>query len=77
MNVDVINHRLDTHEKRINNYSVRIDKLEQDGVKRDIQIENVCKSIEGLISTIKVSLVTITTSLIGFFFYMIQNNLFK
>lgn len=76
MNENIITHRLDTHERRINNYSIRLDKLEQDGVKRDIQIENVCKSIEGLISTIKVSLVTITTSLIGFFFYAIQNNLF-
>lgn len=68
---------LNLHEKRINNHSERIDKLEQNDVKRDIQIENLCKSIEGLTTSIKWALGLFAGSFVGFFFYAIQNHLFK
>src|SRR3712207_7264806 len=38
-------HMLEAHERRINNHSERLDKLEQSDAKRDIQIDNLCKSI--------------------------------
>ncbi|WP_278682860.1 hemolysin XhlA family protein [Paraclostridium bifermentans] len=68
---------LNLHEKRINNHSERIDKLEQNDVKRDTQIENLCKSIEGLTTSIKWALGLFAGSFVGFFFYAIQNHLFK
>ena len=77
MNEELLDHRVETHEKRINNHAERLDKLEQNGVKRDIQIENLCKSIEGLTITIKWALGLFAGSFVGFFFYAIQNHLFK
>ncbi|WP_460411392.1 hemolysin XhlA family protein [Paraclostridium bifermentans] len=44
---------LDFHEKRINNHVEIIDKLEQRDVKIDVQIENLCKRIEGITTLIK------------------------
>lgn len=77
MNEEVKEHMIDVHEKRINNHAERIDKLEQSDVKRDIQIENLCKSIEGLTTSIKWALGLFAGSFVGFFFYVIQNHLFK
>lgn len=77
MNEEVKEHMIDVHEKRINNHSERIDKLEQSDVKRDIQIENLCKSIEGLTTSIEWALGLFAGSFVGFFFYAIQNHLFK
>ncbi|MFR3566417.1 MAG: hemolysin XhlA family protein [Paraclostridium sordellii] len=77
MNDEVKNHVIETHEKRINNHSERLDKLEQSDAKRDIQIDNLCKSIEGLINTLKWGLGFIFSGFVGLFFYAIQNHLFK
>lgn len=77
MNEEVKEHMIDVHERRINNHSERIDKLEQNDVKRDIQIENLCKSIEGLTTSIKWALGLFIGSFVGFFFYTVQNHLFK
>lgn len=77
MNEEVKEHMIDVHERRINNHSERIDKLEQNDVKRDIQIENLCKSIEGLTTSIKWALGLFIGSFVGFFFYAVQNHLFK
>lgn len=77
MNEEVKEHMIDVHERRINNHADRLDKLEQNDAKRDIQIENLCKSIEGLISTIKWGAGFILGGIVTFFFYAIQNNLFK
>ncbi|CEO27203.1 hemolysin XhlA family protein [Paraclostridium sordellii] len=77
MNDEVKDHMIETHEKRINNHSERLDKLEQSDVKRDIQIDNLCKSIEGLINTLKWGLGFIFSGFVGLFFYAIQNHLFK
>ncbi|WP_338691232.1 hemolysin XhlA family protein [Paraclostridium sordellii] len=66
MNNEVADHMLEAHERRLNNHSERLDKLEQSDAKRDIQIDNLCKSIEGLVNTLKWG-----------FFYAIQSHLFK
>ena len=39
--MNLVDHRLDTHECRINNHS-RIDKLEQQQAAFAIQIESLC-----------------------------------
>ena len=77
MESKVLEHRVDTLEKRINSYSERLDKTERDGVKRDIQIENICKNIEGLINTLKWAMGFVLTGTVGFFFYLIQNHFFS
>ncbi|MDB8790677.1 hemolysin XhlA family protein [Romboutsia sp. 1001216sp1] len=77
MNEKLEQHILDNHEKRINDHSARLDKLEQNQVEFKVQIQNLVKSIEGLTSTLKWGLGFIMSGVIGFFFYAIQNHLFK
>jgi hypothetical protein len=77
MNEEVKEHILDVHEKRINNHSDRIDKLEQHQCEFKVQIQNLVKSIEGLTTSIKWALGLFAGSFVGFFFYAVQNYLFK
>ena len=77
MNEKLEQHILDNHEKRINDHAARLDKLEQNQVEFKVQIQNLVKSIEGLTSTLKWGLGFIMSGVIGFFFYAIQNHLFK
>lgn len=60
--------KIDDHEKRINNHSVRIDKLEQDSAEYKTEIRNLCLKVEDLISTIKWGLgifITVSIFVIG------------
>ncbi|MDM8127095.1 hemolysin XhlA family protein [Paraclostridium benzoelyticum] len=75
MNEELILHQIKIHEKRLNDHSPRLDKLEQNDSKRDTQIENLCKSIEGLTNTLKWVFGFIISGGVGFFFYAIQNHL--
>lgn len=77
MNDELTVHQIETHEKRINNHSERIDKLEQNQVEFKVQIQNLVKSIESLTSTLKWGLGFVASGFVGFFFYAVQNNLFK
>ena len=77
MNNEVAEHMIKDHDKRINNHDERLDKLEQNDAKRDIQIDNLCKSIEGLVNTLKWGFGFVCSGVIGFFFYAVQNHLFK
>ena len=77
MNNEVAEHMLKDHDKRINNHDERLHRLEQNDAKRDIQIDNLCKSIEGLVNTLKWGFGFVCSGVIGFFFYAIQNHLFK
>lgn len=77
MNEEVKEHILDVHEKRINNHADRIDKLEQQQCEFKVQIQNLVKSIEGLTTSIKWALGLFAGSFVGFFFYAVQNHLFK
>lgn len=48
-----INERLELDERRLNDHSKRIDKLEQRGASVDAKIESLCEKVTDLISTIK------------------------
>lgn len=77
MNDELNNHILEVHDKRLNDHASRLDKLEQGQVEFRIQIQNLCKSIESLTGVLKWALGLFAGSLVGFFFWAIQNNLFK
>ena len=72
-----INDKMEVHDRRLNDHSGRIDKLEQRGAGVDAKIENLCEQIKSLVSIMKWFLGTLAGALIGFFFYAIQHNLFK
>lgn len=77
INDELTLHQIETHEKRINNHSERIDKLEQNQAEFKVQIQNLVKSIESLTNTLKWGLGFVVSGFVGFFFYVIQNNLLK
>lgn len=72
MNTEVAEHMLMDHDKRIDNHDERLDILERNDVKRDIQIETVCKNLQNLISTLKWGLGFIFTGWVGLYIYIIQ-----
>lgn len=67
-----LKHQIDTNERRINNHSDRIDKLEQYRAGVEKQIESLVEQIKDLVTSIKWIMGLLITSLVGFFFYVIQ-----
>lgn len=79
-----IDERLDTQDKRINNHSDRLDKVEQFQSRTETKIENLCERIDGLISVMndykaifRWLVGTSVGALVSFFFYAIQKGIFK
>ncbi|WP_346896119.1 hemolysin XhlA family protein [Clostridium sp. UBA7503] len=77
MNDELIKHKLEVHEKRINNHSERIDELERGRAATDVKMDNLCEKLEAQTKSINWLIGLMATSLLGFFFYAIQTNLFK
>ncbi|WP_346920111.1 hemolysin XhlA family protein [Clostridium sp. UBA7339] len=77
MNDELIKHKLEIHEKRINNHSERIDELERGRAATDVKMDNLCEKLEAQTKSINWLIGLMATSLLGFFFYAIQTNLFK
>jgi hypothetical protein len=76
-----INEKFDRHEKWIGEHEMKIDTLTKSDTKNSTQIEDLCGKIGDLVSTIRwlIGLVigTLGGGLVGFFFYAIQNHIFK
>ncbi|HBA04227.1 MAG TPA: hypothetical protein DCW51_09925 [Clostridium sp.] len=77
MNDELIKHKLEIHEKRINNHSERIDELEKGSTATDVKMDNLCEKLEAQTKSINWLIGLMATNLLGFFFYAIQTNLFK
>lgn len=77
MDNELIKHRLDVQDDRLNDHSKRLDKLEITQAEANTMIKNLCDKIEAQTKSIYWLLGLGATSLLGFFFYAIQQNLFK
>lgn len=77
MNEELIEDKLKTYNIRLNNHGDRLDKLEQNDAKKEVQIANLIKSIDTLITILKCFITMFGSCIIGFFFYAIQTHLFK
>lgn len=77
MNEELIKHQLGTHEKRLNNYGQRIDRLEQESASYKVEIKNLCDSIKSLTSTLKWFMGLMIGAFVSFFFYAVQQGIFK
>lgn len=77
MHEEVIEDKLLTHDKRLNNHAERLDKLEQNDAKKEVQISNLIKSIDTLVTVLKCFITMFGGAILGFFFYAIQNHIFK
>lgn len=77
MNEELIKHQLGTHEKRLNNYGERLDRLEQDSASYKVEIKNLCDTIKSLTSTLKWFMGLMVGAFVSFFFYAVQQGIFK
>lgn len=77
MHEDLIEDKLKTHDTRLNDHAKRIDQLERSDAKKEVQINNLIKSIDTLVMVLKGLITVIGGCLVTFFFYAIQNHLFK
>lgn len=77
MNEELVKHQLGVHEKRLNDHSQRIDKLEQEGVALKTEIKNLCENIKSLTNMMKWFMTALIGAFISFFFYAVQQGIFK
>ena len=70
---DRVDEILENHNIRLDDHDKRIDLLEQFQSRSEVQIMNLCKEIESLVSTIKWSMGVLITALLGFVIWYIQN----
>jgi len=72
-----IDERLDTLNKRVNSHSERLDRIEQAQSEFRIEIKNLCENLKSLTAALKWFIGLLIGSFVAFFFYAIQNNIFK
>jgi len=72
-----IDERLNTHDTRLNNHGNRIDKLEQFKSSTETEIKNLIKQIQSLVVTMRWFIGIMVGAFVSFFFYAVQNGLFK
>lgn len=72
MNEDLITYQLGEHEKRLNNHSERLDKIEQDSVEFKTELKNLCDNLKSLTSVIKWFIGIWVTTLLGFFIFSVE-----
>ena len=68
-----IDKQFETNEKRLNNHSERIDKLEQSRSSTETEMRNLVEQIKALVSTIKWMMTSTILLLVGFLIWYIQN----
>lgn len=71
-----IDARLDTHDKRLDNHGDRLDKMENNQIRSEVMIQNLCEQIKSLVSLVKTILLSgagfIMVTGIGFIIWYIQ-----
>ena len=74
MNDEWLKDTLKRHDERLQRHSERIDNTQ---AEMAVKIENLCNTIDKLAINLNKLTYAIITALVSFFFYAIQNNLFK
>lgn len=77
MNEELIKDKIETHDIRLNDHSERIKVLENGKAVTDVKMDNLCDKLSAQTKSINWLIGIMATSLVGFFFYAIQTNLFK
>lgn len=67
-----IDKQFDTNERRLNNHSERIDKLEQFRSSTETEMKNLVEQIKSLVSTIKWMMTSTIVILASFLIWYIQ-----
>ncbi len=77
MNEELVNHQLKTQNIRLNNHGERLDKLERESTELKTEIKNLCENLKSLTTVMKWFITALGGAFISFFFYAIQQNIFK
>jgi len=72
-----IDYRLDVHEKRLNSHSERLDRIELANGRLEERLNNLILQLENLNKTMKWFITALIGAFISFFFYAVQQGLFK
>ena len=77
MNHEVIEMKITEHDEKISELDKRMDKNDRENAEFKIQIKNLCKTIQGLTTTMKWFIGLLVGAFVSFFFYAVQQGLFK
>ena len=72
-----IDYRLDVHEKRLNSHSERLDRIELVSGRLEERLNNLIQQLESLNTTMRWFIGLLVGSFVAFFFYAVQNGLFR
>ena len=74
---EAIDKKFETTEKRLDNHGDRIDMLEQNNVRLQERLDNLIKQLVQLNSTLKWFMGLMIGAIVSFFFYAVQQSIFK
>jgi archaellum component FlaC len=77
MNEELVKDKLETHDKRLDKHAERLDKIEQDNASFKTELKNLCDNLQQLTGVLKGLIGLGGATLVGFFIYAIQSNIFK
>lgn len=72
-----IDYRLDITEKRLNSHSERLDRIELTSGRLEERLNNLIQQLEQLNKTMKWFIGLLVGAFVSFFFYVVQQGLFK
>jgi chromosome segregation ATPase len=76
MNVEFVQKQLEVHDKRLDNHSERLDALEKSDAVTNVKLDNLCEKLDKQTKSINALIGTLLASLLGFFFYAVQQGIF-
>ena len=77
MNNEVMEMKINEHDKKILELDKRMDENERENAEFRIQIENLCKDIQSLTVTMKWFMGLLVGAFVSFFFYAVQSGILK
>lgn len=72
-----LDEKIEVHERRINNHSERLDVIERVNGRLEERLDGLIKQLASLNSTMKWFMGLLLGGIVSFFFYAIQQGVFK
>lgn len=72
-----IDEKLEAHERRLNNHSERLDRIELANGRLEERLNSLITQLENLNKTMKWFIGLFVGAFISFFFYAVQQGIFK
>lgn len=72
-----INEKLELHERRLNNHSERLDRIELASGRLEERLNSLIAQLENLNKTMKWFMGLLLGGIVSFFFYAIQQGIFN